>query len=266
MKEDNQIIPSRTVRKCCDIFKESKLEESFDSNIETYFITGLRSSESESRKDYTFKMKNTKWGKLATENWNLINPIIDFTEFDVWCYLFLEGVTINPLYKSGYTRVGCAIACPQQQSYINAIDKLVFPKLYDRWNKVKEDKFKKGNLWTVLNCTLDEYLWDGWKNGTKYRELANEEVIMEYADFKGISYDLAKSFFDRPCDNGCVKTIKKATFSRKLKSWEVGLSIKFNGLQGKKVCSNCLCKDLGIKESELKEYIERFKLTGCKMF
>lgn len=267
VQEDKQIIPSRTVRKCCDIFKEGKLEDEYDSNDKISFITGLRSSESEGRKDYTLIMKNTKWSKLAQENWNMINPIIDFTEFDVWCYLLLEpNVVINPLYKLGYTRVGCAIACPQQQSYINAMDKIVFPKMYDRWNKIKEKKFKDNNLWTVLNCTIEEYLWDGWKKGTKYRDIATLEVIKEYAEHKNISIELANKFFDSPCDNGCTKTIKGKTFARKLKTIETGLSIKFNGLNGKKLCMDCLTKELGCTKEELEDRIKEFKRGGCKMF
>ena len=92
-------------------------------------------------------MINTKWSNSAKENWRMINSIIDFTEFDVWCYLMLEeGVTINPLYKLGYTRVGCGIACPLQQEYTNAIDRVVFPKMYDRWNNIKREKFINNNM------------------------------------------------------------------------------------------------------------------------
>ena len=92
-------------------------------------------------------MINTKWSNSAKENWRMINSIIDFTEFDVWCYLMLEeGVTINPLYKLGYTRVWCGIARPLQQEYINAIDRVVFPKMYDRWNNIKREKFINNNM------------------------------------------------------------------------------------------------------------------------
>ena len=212
-------------------------------------------------------MKNSKWSKDAKENWNLINPIIEFSEFDVWCYLILEeNIIINPLYKLGYTRVGCAIACPQQTSYINAMDKLVFPKMYNRWNEMKKEKFIKNNMWLVLNCTIDEYLWDGWKKGMKYREVANIDTIQEYANYKDISFDLAKKFFDTPCDNGCTKTIKGKTFSRKLKNIETGLSIKFNGINGKKLCIDCLMKELDCSKEELEDKIKSFKLGGCKMF
>ena len=196
----------------------------------------------------------------------MINPIIDFTEFDVWCYMFLEGVTINPLYKSGYTRVGCAVACPQQTGYINAIDKIMFPHLYKRWDDIKKEKFINNNMWTVLNCTIEEYLLDGWKKGMKYREFVTDEVVEEYANHKGISIELARKFFDTPCDNGCTNTIKGKTFARKLKSWEVGLSIKYNGINSKKLCAQCLAKELDCSIEELKEDINRFKNGGCKMF
>ena len=100
----------------------------------------------------------------------------------------------------------------------------------------------------------------------KYREIATDEVIEEYANHKNININLARKFFDTPCDNGCTKTIKGKTFARKLKNIETGLSIKFNGTNGKKLCMDCLMKELECSKEELEERVKEFKLGGCKMF
>ena len=39
------------------------------------------------------------------------NPIIDWTDGEVWDYIESEKLQINPLYKCGFSRVGC-IGCP----------------------------------------------------------------------------------------------------------------------------------------------------------
>ena len=41
----------------------------------------------------------------------LINPIIDWTDEDVWTFLHHYGCESNPLYKCGFKRIGC-IGCP----------------------------------------------------------------------------------------------------------------------------------------------------------
>lgn len=42
-----------------------------------------------------------------------INPIVDWTESDVWEFLRYYGCSGNPLYQCGKGRIGC-IGCPMQ--------------------------------------------------------------------------------------------------------------------------------------------------------
>jgi phosphoadenosine phosphosulfate reductase len=39
------------------------------------------------------------------------NPIIDWTDADIWQYIKQNNIAMNPLYEQGFTRVGC-IGCP----------------------------------------------------------------------------------------------------------------------------------------------------------
>lgn len=70
----------------------------------------------------------------------MINPILNWTESDVWEFLHHYGCYGNPLYQCGKSRIGC-IGCPMQgkkgmrkefrkypkyyYNYIRAFDKMV---------------------------------------------------------------------------------------------------------------------------------------------
>jgi phosphoadenosine phosphosulfate reductase len=41
----------------------------------------------------------------------VLNPIVDWTDDDVWDFLNEQKVPVNPLYEKGNKRVGC-IGCP----------------------------------------------------------------------------------------------------------------------------------------------------------
>ena len=41
----------------------------------------------------------------------MVNPIIDWSDDDVWEFMSLYHVPYNPLYDMGFKRVGC-VGCP----------------------------------------------------------------------------------------------------------------------------------------------------------
>ena len=41
----------------------------------------------------------------------MLNPIIDWSDSDVWEFITLHKIPMNPLYNQGFKRVGC-IGCP----------------------------------------------------------------------------------------------------------------------------------------------------------
>ncbi len=68
-------------------------------------MTGVRQEESRMRShrrvcDYNTKTKTTTF-----------NPIVDWTEADVWSFLEKEAVEYCNLYDEGFTRLGC-VGCP----------------------------------------------------------------------------------------------------------------------------------------------------------
>ena len=85
--------------KCCGTPKVEKTKEAlrpYDA-----WISGVRKTEGITRSD--FEPVEEKNGLVK------INPILEFTELDVWRYLALNEVPVNPIYARGYRSLGCKL-------------------------------------------------------------------------------------------------------------------------------------------------------------
>ena len=138
--EHNGVMPTRLMRFCCSHLKEAAGKGHLK-------ITGVRAAESVNRAKNAGlvkifgKFKTTQ--KIAEENGaeynnnnnnavilnydnaetrrtveqcyrttsTMVNPILDWTEEDVWSFLKHYGCESNPEYQNGQTRIGC-IGCP----------------------------------------------------------------------------------------------------------------------------------------------------------
>ena len=161
--------PTRLARYCCEELKE----RGGKGRIK---ITGVRWAESENRaknsdfikiigkpkttakkaEDLGIDYRATPKGGIVLNDDNaetrrfvercyrttstMINPIVDWSDTDVWDFLHYYGCESNPLYKCGDSRVGC-IGCPLQglkgmrtdfkkypkyrAAYIRAFDKMI---------------------------------------------------------------------------------------------------------------------------------------------
>lgn len=119
--------PTRIVRYCCAILKE-------EVGRNRFLATGVRRGESTARSsrgeiEKIGKTKSSVRGysierlmedggaqREVTEacmkkHKMMVNPIIDWTNWDVWDYINAEKIETCDLYKCGYSRVGC-IGCP----------------------------------------------------------------------------------------------------------------------------------------------------------
>ena len=154
--ERNKIPPTRLARYCCAELKER-------GGKGRVKITGVRWDESENRKESaglvrilgkpktTAKLaqendvhfQQTKKGGIVMNDDNsetrrfvemcyrttstMVNPIIDWTEDDVWNFLHYYGCNSNPLYQCGEKRIGC-IGCPLQGFKGMKADFVRYPK------------------------------------------------------------------------------------------------------------------------------------------
>ena len=62
----------------------------------------------------------------------LVNPIIDWTDEDVWEFLNHYGCKSNPLYQCGNKRIGC-IGCPMKSGKGMKSDFIRYPKYRDNY-------------------------------------------------------------------------------------------------------------------------------------
>jgi phosphoadenosine phosphosulfate reductase len=62
----------------------------------------------------------------------MVNPIVDWTDDDVWAFLGHYGCKSNPLYQCGNKRIGC-IGCPMQGGNGMKKDFLCYPKYRDNY-------------------------------------------------------------------------------------------------------------------------------------
>lgn len=185
------VIPSRIMRVCCGELKERRMPDA------PYIVTGVRWAESAGRRSksgiamvYTARA-HTRGGEqvaaaaglLTTDDASsrrlfercqmrgvrVLNPIIDWSDDDVWSYLASRGIEGNPLYKEGWTRIGC-VGCPLSRRRARDIAFARYPKLYKAWHDaiayVIARRKEMGNPMLLMGRpveTVDDVLgaWDG---------------------------------------------------------------------------------------------------------
>lgn len=87
--------------KCCEILKVQPVREAVqEMNVECW-VTGLRCTEGRTRTNYK-EVEELDKGLIK------LNPILIWYEREVWQYLALNNVPVNPLYNKGYRSLGCA--------------------------------------------------------------------------------------------------------------------------------------------------------------
>ena len=261
IKEQN-IVFNRISRGCCRIFKVGEMVNQLDHDIKYLMFMGMRNQESSTRSGYEDEWINiTEWGKTS---WQGILPIRKWTELDIWLYIFLRNIEVNPKYKKGYSRAGCAIACSFATKSTWVLDKYFYPIMRKRWEDILREDFVSNEKWTVINSTVDEYINQAW-NGGAFRKEPTQEVIDEFAKYKGIDSKLAEQYFQKYCANGCKSCSGK---QRKIKDTTlIAMNLKLHGRNVSKFyCKKCLMKMHNMTEEDYQNQVNEFKKQGCDLF
>lgn len=138
---DNAFPPTRLIRYCCVALKEHGGEGRFCA-------TGVRRAESvqrSSRGEFEEIGRTKAEGKILFNDNDedrrqlehclpkkkyVVNPIIDWTDFDVWEFIRTHNLPYCSLYDEGFTRLGC-IGCPMA-TVKNRRDQ------FERWPKFRD--------------------------------------------------------------------------------------------------------------------------------
>lgn len=246
------MVPTRMGRACCTEFKEGAMIKKLEKDKKYLFFLGMRNEESNTRSNYGDEWRNEKWGK---REWYGVLPIRKWSEIDIWLYIMWKNISINPKYRKGYARVGCAIACPFYSKSTWVLDKYWYPSMYNRWHEILEKDFIENKKAPILNCTLQEYHYC-W-NGSAIREEPTEEVREEFSRLSGLSREISDKYFVRECSD-C---------GGKLKKFDVPLSLKLYGRNIERYkCTKCLMSDFDITANQVREMYKDFKKQGCSLF
>ncbi len=85
---------------CCDVLKVQPTRQAIEEMNVGCWVTGLRCTEGRTRTDFQ-EVEERDVGLLK------LNPILIWHEREVWQYLALNEVPVNPLYAKGYRSLGC---------------------------------------------------------------------------------------------------------------------------------------------------------------
>jgi len=87
--------------RCCDNLKVKPTRRAVEDMKVGCWVTGLRCTEGRTRTDYQ-EIESRDPGLLK------LNPILLWHEREIWQYLALFRVPVNPLYAQGYRSLGCS--------------------------------------------------------------------------------------------------------------------------------------------------------------
>lgn len=169
--------PTRFVRYCCSVLKEN-------GGAGRFIATGVRWAESPSRKNNRGifeKLSSKKENKIILNNDNddkrllfehcrlkskrAVNPIVDWSDEDVYGFLKDTNAPMNPLYFEGQCRVGC-IGCPMASRKNRELEFARWPKYkqlyimaFENMLKVREQRGKMVGEWRMGTTGQDVFNW-----------------------------------------------------------------------------------------------------------
>jgi len=89
-----------TLAHCCSAAKVVALEAAL-SDVDAW-ITGIRREQATTR-EHVQKLEHDERRGIVK-----LNPLADWSEKDVWTYIFKHDLPYNPLHDQGYDSIGCA--------------------------------------------------------------------------------------------------------------------------------------------------------------
>jgi len=179
--------PTRIIRFCCDALKER-------GGAGRLCLTGVRWDEStkrKSRKPMEVISRNRRLfndnenGRMQFENCmqkgkRVINPIINWTTFDVWEYLKDRKCQYCKLYDKGFDRIGC-LGCPMGGGKGMEEDFIQYPyvkELYlNAYQNMLEYMWSRGIV-TTWRTKYDVLEWQMWASDKEQQNYMDGQIDM----------------------------------------------------------------------------------------
>lgn len=170
------IPPTRAMRYCCTVLKENSCNDRM-------IVTGVRWAESTKRKNLRGifeKIVSNKDKSIITRTDSdslselfapcklkakrIVNPIVDWSDADVWNFLHDSKAPVNPLYECGMSRVGC-VGCPMagKRRYAEFRRWPAYEKLYIlAFEKMLEERKRRGTQGTDNDWETGQEVFRWW--------------------------------------------------------------------------------------------------------
>lgn len=190
--EKKKIPPTRLSRYCCEALKES-------NGKGRVTMTGVRWAESANRSknqglvlvhgakkgtglilnDDNDESRRTVEQCYRTRK-TLVNPIIDWTDADVWEFIHRENIPYCRLYDEGFTRLGC-IGCPLGANPTAELDRWptyrsAYTRAFDKMVKERKAKGKSNYSWVDGQAVMR---W--WLDNSKKEKIIDGQMELEEA-------------------------------------------------------------------------------------
>lgn len=186
MAKKKHILPTRTKRWCCAVYKEA-----YGAGSVT--LTGIRKQESArraKREEVSTEIRG-KRGEYTFDEWSehqetmvacvngkdklIISPLIYWSERDVWN--FLNNIVKVPhceLYDQGYRRIGC-ICCPMSTERQKIKELVRWSHVYRGWLKTIKWLMERGYVSYHFESPEIGLKW--WISGKTYKEFYADEIM-----------------------------------------------------------------------------------------
>lgn len=179
-------LPTRLIRFCCSILKETR-------GAGTVTLTGVRREESTQRShrgeaeintrrqqdrfrgsieqldQFTMQKEDEGVRCIRGKDKIIINPIIEWSEADVWYYLNeVKNVPHCRLYDEGWSRIGC-LFCPMASNKDFARMEARYPRHKNMFMRTIHKLRENGYMAQYPNMTVQQ-VWQWWRSNKTIKD------------------------------------------------------------------------------------------------